>query len=318
MASCDVCGSPLRIDNCFGVCRAPGKCRNEYQKRRRARASTKVPCRLCATPIQANNSLGVCSSSPECRAERRRLAKSPAELPIVVDQPKRRCLGCEGPIGSKNVTGFCTTNPDCNAKVVEMEALKKAETARKCDNCSGPIARLNTTGFCSANKDCDIIRKRFIQRMSTLVRIGVVTREDLAVMPKQQAYELAEKYAEARKGAKRVLWTLENDGEIDDVAVYLACNGIRHVALTDQERIVCILRMISNGARPEDMRRWLHVGPVRLKHLLDGLGWELIQDPHVSAHKVMLLTRKDRPKNKILPPEVLDMNPAPKKGKRKR
>ncbi len=200
----------------------------------------------------------------------------------------RTCADCPAVISDQGTTR-CPGCAETHSKAMRLARNRKSYRAKNnvevlnCKGCGREIfASRNKSGYCSQNEDCR--RKQQLAGWRTY---------------------------DARVRGK--IWILPDDGYIDEIAVELTINGVRVVALTDEERMVCLLRMISMSLKPHEMRQRLHVTPKRLNSFLDELGWEVIPDPHVTD-KVMMLARKDRP-GKILPPEVLD--PTPRRPSRK-
>lgn len=83
--ACEVCGTPIRQNNTYGICTDQGKPRC-VAARRRKRLGLPDPggkcCEICGKPLRLDNKTGICSErgTSECRRVRRRMNRGSADL----------------------------------------------------------------------------------------------------------------------------------------------------------------------------------------------------------------------------------------------
>ncbi len=188
--------------------------------------------------------------------------------------PSRACELCGGPIIIANITGVCRTTRTC----IQEDARRKAAiAARLCKVCGSDLAANNKIGICRASKACRKAGRKIHDRQYHYTR-------DQPKKKKKNVAVNAELLPE---------W---DDGYIDPVAVFVAVNGIRKIAMTHSERVAAVRTMLVQGAGVRELCDHLHVHPSTVHSILDELGYECVRNEHVVASKIMVILRKDRDK----------------------
>lgn len=104
--TCEVCGTPIRRNNSYGICADPAKsaCRLARLRKRTGEKPPARPCEICGRPIRWDNRLGVCErqDSPECLRERTRRIRAQGKPPL------EKCEICGRPLRRDNATGICS------------------------------------------------------------------------------------------------------------------------------------------------------------------------------------------------------------------
>ena len=142
---------------------------------------------------------------------------------------------------------------------------------RTCSECGGPITLNNKSGICARTHEC---RSALQRRMNGGKQNGVLNGK-----PENSQYLLPPAYELEDEGDEYRLDANGNRIEIvDDVAIDIAVRGDRKVGLTETEREVVIMRMISGAWSVHDIAG--HCGTIapRLYPIFERLGYEVV-DP---------------------------------------
>lgn len=194
---------------------------------------------------------------------------------MLID-PDRACELCSGPllIGSK--TGICRSNKRC---MQESDNRSIAATVN-CKICGTQLASTrNKIGICRTNDKCRREAKRIHDR----------TYHQSLAKPKNAAPAKKEEEIGLLPDDE-----LTAEGYIDEVAVRIMVNGVRHVALTQIERVEVVRQMLVRGAGVRDMCDHLHVHPSTVREILDELGYECVRNAHIAGSKIMVILPKNR------------------------
>jgi hypothetical protein len=211
----------------------------------------------------------------------------------------RDCELCGGPIMVSNEINVCRTTPEC---MLENDKRRNRTTGYRCKVCGSAITKRNKIGICRTKAKCRAAAKREHDHRYHLAHKD--EKDDDQKLGKQRAH--------------RQTVLLPEDGIVDEIAVYLAVNGIRKVAMTHRERVEATRQMLLHGASIREMCDHLHVQPRIVRDILDELGFECVRNEHIAGSKIMIIL----PKNRARGPKILDddkpAKPAKKKVKKKR
>jgi hypothetical protein len=169
----------------------------------------------------------------------------------------------------------------------------KLDSSRNCELCDGPLLSNNSTGICRTLPGCktEDDKRRGIERPVPVIK-----------KPKPPKGT-----GKKDTRAHRPTVLLAEDGIIDPIAVYIAVNGVRKIAMTHRERVEAVRQMLTRGSSIREMCDNLHVQPGVVRSILDELGFECVRNEHIAGSKIMVILPKDR----VRGPKILAQGPAP-------
>lgn len=173
-------------------------------------------------------------------------------------------------------------NELCPRCIKEKEAFETAI----CKVCGGPVSGRNQIGICRVNKRCRRAAKKEHDH-----RYHVSHRSERGSRPRDDTPR-----------PHRQTITLPEDGIIDEVAIYIAVNGLRKIAMTHRERVEAVRRLLLQGGSIREMCDNLHVQPKIIREILDGLGFECVRNEHIAGSRIMIILPKDRKRG----PKILE------------
>lgn len=134
---------------------------------------------------------------------------------------------------------------------------QRIDAERRCEVCCGPITPKNRTGICTRNKAC----RSALQRKITSGRQNGAENGD----PKNSRWLLP------------TVYDLDTGEEIiDQVAIDVAVEGLRHVGLTETERKIVVERMIKGAWGVSEIARHCGTIPARIEPVINELGYEVV------------------------------------------
>jgi hypothetical protein len=151
-----------------------------------------------------------------------------------------------------------------------------------CSRCGGPMSYDNKVGICNQTPECKAENKKVRTRNRYLQRFGDPEHPELHTEEQKETrrkmrltVNAAHKKKRRADGiSARVSWILKDDGIFDDVAVDIAVEGLRPIAMTEAERRCAIERLAIFGQPPAEISRRVKMCSSRVISTLSELGWE--------------------------------------------